>query len=84
MRVLCSLPNASSLINGVTFALSPHGLISEDLTPEVAQHFASIPGYRLHWDAPGDTLAPAPQSRPAVAVAPNPAPARRTRTRTPR
>lgn len=47
-KVLCTLPNASELINGVKFA--PHasgGMLSEDITDAQAEDFASIPGYEL-------------------------------------
>lgn len=82
MRVLCTLPNASTVINGVTFEAGPYGLVSADLTPEMARHFASIPGYSLYPSAPSvDPTAPAE----AEGNAPDqPAPARRTRPRTPR
>lgn len=46
-QVLCTLPNASELINGVKFAAHAKGLLSEDVSDEVAANFASIPGYEL-------------------------------------
>lgn len=44
-KVICTLPNASELINDVKFAKHELGVISEDITAEVAESFLSIPGY---------------------------------------
>jgi hypothetical protein len=44
-RVLCSLPNASTLINGVRFASVPDGMLSEEISDEAAAAFAAIRGY---------------------------------------
>lgn len=47
-RVICTLPNASTLISGVKF--EPHaggGMISENISDEKAKRFASIPGYEI-------------------------------------
>lgn len=46
MRVLCTLPNAAAVINGVNFEPVDAGMLSEDVPAEVAAHFLSIPGYR--------------------------------------
>lgn len=46
-RVLCTLPNASSLINGVTFARTREGMLSDVIPAEAARGFGSIRGYRL-------------------------------------
>lgn len=46
-RVICTLENASELISGVKFTADRGQMISEEITDEVAAHFASIPGYSL-------------------------------------
>lgn len=47
-RVVCSLPNASTLINGVKFAsLAEGGMLSEEIDDGVAEGFCRIPGYTL-------------------------------------
>lgn len=60
MRVICTLPNASALINGVPFETCPQGRISGDLTAEEASGFADIPGYTLVRSPPDPEDAPAP------------------------
>lgn len=44
-KVICTLPNASDLINDVKFAAHELGMISEEVADDVAEFFASIPGY---------------------------------------
>ena len=46
-RVSCALPNATSPINGIEFALSGDVLLSVELTEEVANQFLDIPGYAI-------------------------------------
>ena len=47
-KVICTLPHAGEVISGVKFTPSDHGhKISEDISPDVAAHFMSIPGYKL-------------------------------------
>lgn len=48
-KVICTLPNASDCISGVKFSLLPSGdgVISEEISQEAADLFASIPGYTL-------------------------------------
>lgn len=46
-KVLCTLPNASELISGVRFVSHPNGMLSEDVSDEVAKGFAAIKGYQL-------------------------------------
>lgn len=49
MKVLCTLPNASGSINGITFSRIASGhLLSQDLSDEQAKRFLSIPGYLLY------------------------------------
>lgn len=50
-KVLCTLPNASRLINGVAFVLHPRGVLSvDDLPDDVAASFGAIPGYEVLTD----------------------------------
>ena len=46
-RVVCSLPNAAPLINGVKFTPDRGQMISDEVSDEVAAAFAAIPGYDL-------------------------------------
>jgi hypothetical protein len=64
-RVLCSLPNASTQIGGVTFVATDGGLLSDVLTDAEAKRWASIPGYRLipHEETPPVVPRPAKPSR---------------------
>lgn len=55
-QVLCTLPNASEEISGVKFVSHAKGMLSEEISDDVAADFASIPGYELVSNAPaGDT-----------------------------
>lgn len=47
MKVLCKLPNASGEINGVKFAKTDDGMLSEDIGEDVAKAFSEIPGYEI-------------------------------------
>lgn len=52
-KVICKLENAADEISGVKFtALEEGGRVSEEVSAEVAELFASIPGYELVNDAP--------------------------------
>lgn len=58
MKIICTLPNASDLINGVKFAPHEDGtVISEDVSSEVAANFLEIPGYTAHDPAEAARLA---------------------------
>lgn len=46
-RVICTLPNADKLINGVTFTADRGQMISEEIPDEVADAFLAVPGYIL-------------------------------------
>ena len=46
-KVICSLPNASTEINGVAFESTDGGMLSVEVTDEVAEAFVAIPGYAL-------------------------------------
>lgn len=46
-KILCTLPNASEEISGVKFVAHAKGMVSEDVSDEVAADFASIPGYEI-------------------------------------
>lgn len=45
MKILCKLPNASSVINGVKFIEHKLGMISEEVDDAVGEHFLKIEGY---------------------------------------
>lgn len=45
--ILCKLPNASTRINGVEFKPTDAGMLSGDVSAEVAEAFAKIPGYEI-------------------------------------
>lgn len=44
-KVICTLPHASALINGVRFVTHKAGMISEDVGQDVADGFLRISGY---------------------------------------
>lgn len=46
-KVICNLPNASELINGVKFVSHKDGMISEEIDKDEAEAFLDIPGYKL-------------------------------------
>ena len=46
-KILCSLPNASERIDDIAFTQHANGMLSEDVSAEVAARFASIPGYAI-------------------------------------
>lgn len=46
-KVICTLPNAAELINGVKFTSDRGQMISEEVPDEVAAAFAKIPGYTV-------------------------------------
>jgi len=47
-RVICSLPNASTEISGVKFSQTDDGMLSEEVSDEVAAAFTEINGYAIH------------------------------------
>jgi hypothetical protein len=57
--VTCTLPNASTSINGIEFAQTADGMVSVPVDDDVAAAFASIPGY---------TVADAEPAKPAKAA----------------
>lgn len=50
--VICTLPNASTRINGVTFTADRGQMISDDVDDATAAHFRAIPGYMVVGDEP--------------------------------
>jgi hypothetical protein len=56
MKILCKLPNAAEVINGVKFITHKLGVVSEEIEDEVAEHFLKIPGY-VRFGAPAKTAA---------------------------
>ena len=63
MKVICKLPNASELINGVVFKQRGDVMVSEDIAEDVAKEFATITGYEI-----------LPESKKEDKKASNPAP----------
>ncbi len=63
-RVICTLPNASAKISGVTFIADKGQMISEEISDPVAENFASIKGYIL-------VPAPVAPKTPAKGAAPS-------------
>ena len=51
-KILCTLPNASDEINGVKFVAHANGMVSEDVSDDVAAEFTAIPGYVAVGNAP--------------------------------
>lgn len=52
-KLICTLPNASTLISGIAFEPHKRGMISVDVVPEdVAKRFADIDGYVTVEDDP--------------------------------
>ena len=45
-KVLCELPNAANVINGVKFTSDRGQMISDDITDAQAAVFSQIPGFR--------------------------------------
>ena len=54
MKILCTLPNASELINGVVFKPRGDVMLSEDISQELADAFVAIPGYEILSDEKDD------------------------------
>jgi hypothetical protein len=48
VKVLCTLPHASELINGVKFEPIEGGMLSEDVDQSVVDHFVGIQGYEAY------------------------------------
>lgn len=46
-KVICTLANASTKINGVSFTADRGQMISDDISDEMAAAFAAIPGYEI-------------------------------------
>jgi hypothetical protein len=62
-RVICSLPNASDKINGVSFTLLEDGRrISADVSDDIAGVFSNIPGFEL--DEEESDTPPPPVNQP--------------------
>lgn len=45
MRVLCTLPNAGKRIGGILFEPAEGGMLSEEVSDDIAIRLLSIPGY---------------------------------------
>ena len=69
-KVICTLPNASELINGVKFVSHKLGMISEEIEDEIAEGFLAIEGYISH--GKGSAKAAAQQTSAQTPVASEP------------
>lgn len=73
-KIICTLENASNLINGIKFepAEGVEGLVSDEVSESVAALFLSIPGYVLYGadGEAGDDAKTAEQTAPAAPVEP--------------
>lgn len=67
-RVICTLHNASNLINGVVFAPHKLGVISEEVEQDVADAFLAITGYLSYDEVKASALAAAAASAAAPIV----------------
>lgn len=71
--ILCKLPNAAAVINGVEFKKTDAGMLSGEVSDEAAELFAAIPGYEVvqpQGKAKGGKAAPAaePAAEPEPAA----------------
>lgn len=73
-KVICTLPNASGVINGVNFVTHKLGMISEEVADDVADHFLKIKGYAAvpAQKAAGSPVPPVPPAPPVPLVPPVP------------
>lgn len=67
-RVLCTLPNCSTLVNGDTFAPTENGMLSEELPQEKVDRYLKVPGFQLYQE-PEESENPSPNGDPAGSVA---------------
>jgi len=78
-HVLCTLPNASTLINGVAFVKheSKDGAVitAEPVAESVAAMFESIPGYEISEITPAPAKMRADDHKPSAAPVPDETPA---------
>lgn len=66
--IICTIPTATSPINGIEFGPHERGLVSTPVSDETAEYFGSIPGYELEeWTPAATTAAP---TAPAAAWTP--------------
>jgi hypothetical protein len=78
MKILCKLPNAASVINGVKFFEHKLGVLSEEVEESVAAEFLKIEGYirmlppKAEAEAPTPAVSAAPSDAAAPPAAPTP------------
>ena len=53
-KVLCTSPNASEEISGIKFEKTDEGMLSEDISDDLAAELATIPGYSIDGDSDGN------------------------------
>jgi hypothetical protein len=64
MRVKCTLPNASGLINGIVFTPCDGGVISAEIDAVTAAQFLGINGYSAVETSGVDSVEPEPIEPP--------------------
>ena len=69
MKVISTLQNTSTLVNGVKFVEHALGMISEEIEQAVADHFLSIPGFKTPEKVKADAKKAAEEAAAAEAVA---------------
>ena len=76
MRVLCTLPNASTEIDGVAFSPVDGGMLSDDVDEAVGHRWLTIPGFSAYAMAQAEPTDDAPRrpGRPRKVVEDQPAP----------
>jgi hypothetical protein len=86
MKILCTLLNASELINGVKFFAHKLGMISEEIADEIGNEFIKIEGYVKALPSKADAAAvasPEGAAKPKDAAAAVPAATPATPAETP-
>ena len=76
MRVLCTLPNASTEIDGVAFSAVDGGMLSDDVDDAVGNRWLTIPGFSAYATAQAESPDASPRrpGRPRKVVDDEPAP----------
>ena len=69
-KVICTLPNASTSINGVAFDPHELGMVSEEIERDRADAFLRIDGYLDHVEALAVSTdgTPEPTIRPKITI----------------
>jgi len=67
-KVICTLPNASTSINGVAFGPHELGVISEEIEQDRAETFLRIDGYLDHAEVLAAAAGGTPVARPKLTI----------------